>query len=102
MNDLSKMIEEIAVSHANIARSGIVAGEEHAKRFIRTVLVAYDKALCDPAFKCPTYLHAALQSARSYASEQQAVNDYANTLVKRDQEQPQWERDSRTGAKEPV
>ena len=100
MTDLAKMMEEMLVTHANIARSGIVAGEEHAKRFIRTVVVAYDRALCDPAFRCPTYLHAAIQGARAYAEEKTA-NDYSNAMVKRDQEEPKWERDSRAGAKEP-
>ena len=99
MTDLTHLLEDIAVSHAQIARSGIVAGEEHAKRYIRTVLAAYDKALCDTGFRCPTYLHAAIQAARVYA-EQAAANDYSNVMVKRDQEQPKWERDSKTGAKE--
>ena len=29
--------------------------------------------------------------------EEQKMNDYANALIKRDQEMPQWERELRTG-----
>ena len=101
MNDpMTQLLVDISESHANIARSGMVAGEEHAKRYIRAVVAAYERALEDPVFQCPIYLHAAIEGARRYSNEA-SVNAYANAMVKRDRECPKWERDSITGAKEP-
>lgn len=65
------------------------------RRKLTAIIVAYDRAKDDPEVKLPSYLMAALETARN-----DVANDYANAMIKRAAEVPQWERNVRQGGKD--
>jgi len=67
--DLNGILDAARMS-ADTHRTALEIGAETERKKFEGVIRAYDRALADPAFKCPTYLHAAMEFARSEVQKQ--------------------------------
>jgi polygalacturonase len=63
--DFGQLAIDTLRDHAALTQSGIEVGRRHKQAEIRALIVAYDKALADPATKIPTYLQGAIEALRS-------------------------------------
>lgn len=93
---LTDVLKDIAISQAEAYRSSMEEGASAERRKIDVILAAYHRALQDPNFKCPTYLHAAITECALVEAHQRCVaevlngpdfnterNLHANTLAER-------------------
>lgn len=96
-------VAQFALEQANLMNERFAAGLRAGKQINRiaaaALKAAYENAQKDEAVKIPTPLHCAIENVLRLHAEQE-VNDYANAMVKRDQEVPQWERELRQGAED--
>jgi hypothetical protein len=98
-NDIAKIISDMAHAQAHAVRVGCQITEQRYGRSIRALRLAFEAAQLDPNVKMPTVLTATILALFAL-HEQDQVNLYANAMIKRDKEQPKWERDFRQGTKE--
>ena len=75
-------IKDSAEVHRKLLKQGIEIGEERHYRAIRTVDVAYRKALEDPNTKLPSYLTAALYSLIAMLPPQETVEAKVDELIR--------------------
>lgn len=64
MDSLADLAADLVRGNVETYREGLNAGWHSQQRKIDAILLAYDRALADPNFKCPSFLMAALEAAR--------------------------------------
>jgi hypothetical protein len=81
-----EMNQNDLITQANVQtelyRKGMVEGQRFERQKFEAVIIAYDRALRDRSLNVPTYLHAALENARS---EIQKQNIAAESGLRKDQ-----------------
>lgn len=64
MSDLFEMVTQMMRAQVSAVQEGIELGRREQQAKARSLIVAYDRALLDPAARLPTYLHAACEAFR--------------------------------------
>ena len=99
MNELSDMIVEQARALHEQFQLGLSVGKKINRVAHLALMAAYEIAQQDKNAKLPTPLSCAIENILRLREEQEA-NEYANAMIKRDQETPRWEREVRTGGRD--